>query len=67
LETHSFIHSLLPSEKSLKVATIMSGPTEDDWKKMTKLVDQFYNRADAGKANIIQCYGGGSIAQAITN
>jgi hypothetical protein len=24
------------------------GPTEDDWKKITKLVDQFYNRADAG-------------------
>ena len=25
----------------------MSNPTEEDWKKMTKLVDTFYNRADA--------------------
>lgn len=25
----------------------MSNPGEDDWKKMIKLVDSFYNRADA--------------------
>ena len=25
----------------------MSNPTDEDWKKMTKLVDTFYNRADA--------------------
>lgn len=25
----------------------MSAPTEDDWKRMSKLVDSFYNRADA--------------------
>jgi hypothetical protein len=37
------------------------GPTDDDWKKITKLVDQFYNRADAGTFLFYSMHGAGGV------